>query len=80
MKKFEEEKKEGGFTTVEVQDNFVNKGVIVAMGLEASNNTSFLADVGDVVLFAKYSPDTHEIEVEGEKLKVINKDDVLAII
>lgn len=70
------EKKEG-FTTVDVQDDFVYKGIIVESCLDA-----FKVGVkeGDIVLFAKYSPDTHEIDVEGEKMKVVRWDDVLAVL
>jgi co-chaperonin GroES (HSP10) len=36
--------------------------------------------VGDTVLFAKYSPDTHEIEHEGKKYKVVEVSDILAVL
>lgn len=35
---------------------------------------------GDTILFAKYSPDTHEIEHGGRKLKIVNITDILAIL
>jgi len=72
VSKLEEEKKEG-FQTVEVQDNFVYKGKV-----EQSNSNEI--KVGDIVLFAKYSPDTQEIEHDGQKMKIIKVDDVLAIL
>ena len=76
VEKVEEEKK-GEFQTVQIQDSSTYKGRIkqisvVIPGLEAK--------VGDVVLFAKYSPDTHDIEIEGEKLKFVKINDVLAIL
>ena len=80
VKKLEEEKKEG-FQAVEVQDNFVYKAVIVQL---PKSQPMYLGDqqlaVGDVVMFAKYSPDTHEIELEGVKHKFINVRDLLAVI
>lgn len=83
VRKLPEEKKEG-FQTVDVQDNFVYKGVIYILGDFAGTNDVYdgspIMKVGDVVLFAKYSPDTHEIDVEGEKMKVINVDDVIAVL
>ena len=78
VKRVKEEKKEG-FQTVEVQDNFVNKGEVVMIGYRFDAKYLNL-EVGDIVLFAKYSPDTHEIEHEGEKMKVINSEDVIAIL
>ena len=80
VKKLEEEKKEG-FQAVEVQDNFVYKGVIVQI---PRSQPVYLGDnhlaVGDVVMFAKYSPDTHEIELEGVKHKFVKISDLLAVI
>lgn len=80
VKKLEEEKKEG-FQAVEVQDNFVYKGVIVRI---PKSQPVYLGDdhlaVGDVVMFAKYSPDTHEIELEGVKHKFVKVSDLLAVI
>lgn len=70
-----EEPKQEGFETVSPTDSFLYKGVI-----ELSN---VLGDTplkpGATILFAKYSPDTHEIDVDGEKMKIINVDDILAI-
>jgi len=80
VKKLEEEKKEG-FQVVEVQDNFVYKAVIVQI---PRSQPVYLGDshlaVGDVVLFAKYSPDTHEIELEGVRHKFVKVSDLLAIV
>lgn len=60
VSKVEEEVKEG-FKVVEVQDDFVYKGKVD----ELPSVPVFLSDkqlaIGDVVMFAKYSPDTHEI-------------------
>ena len=82
----EKEVKEG-FQTVEVQDSFVYRGRIVQLG---ENNTypvggtglpippSF--SVGDTIIFAKYSPDTHEFEHEGKKYKSVQISDIIAVL
>lgn len=84
VSRVEEEQKEG-FKTIEVQDNFVYKGRIAMVGDDGYtfSGTSInppLFSVGDVVLFAKYSPDTQEIDHEGKMMKIINQLDVLAIL
>ena len=79
VSKVEEEKKEG-FQTVEVQDSFVNKGKVEQGGEENELSLSNGIKNGDIVLFAKYSPDTQEIEHEGKKMKIIRVEDVLAIL
>lgn len=77
VSKIEEEVKEG-FSTVEVQDSFVYKGKIEQLSLNTSFGTK--VDVGAVVLFAKYSPDTQEVEHEGKKYKIVKVDDILAVL
>lgn len=92
VSKVEEEKKDG-FQAVEVQDSFVNKGKIEQIGVPNMPDSSIamtvpsnagvnhrLYNVGDIVLFAKYSPDTQEIEHEGQKLKVVKVEDVIAVL
>ena len=81
VEKFEEPKTEG-FQTVQVQDNSTFKGVVKYLP-EQDMGTSLQEPrlkVGDVVLFAKYSPDTHDIEEAGEKLKFVKLTDILAIL
>ncbi len=51
-----------GFETVEVQDNFVYKGRVADLPDINVHIGHKQLELGDVVLFAKYSPDTHEIE------------------
>ena len=63
-----------GFEVVETQDDFVYKGKVInkhyaIIGIE----------IDDVITFAKYSPDTHEIEIDGRKLKFVKATDVLAV-
>lgn len=80
VSKVEEEKKEG-FETVEVADSFIYKGKIEQIGdlqLEATALPSF--NVGDIILFAKYSPDTHEANQGEQKLKIISVEDILAVL
>lgn len=70
-----EEVKEG-FNAVDVVDSFINIGKIEMLG--DGCNCGIL--VGNTIMFAKYSPDTQEVELEGKKMKIINVDDILAIL
>ena len=76
-----EEAKAEGFETVEVQDNFVYKGLVVQVGdgVETPERVSPVK-VGDVILYAKYSPDTQEVEDKGVKYKVVLVSDILAVL
>lgn len=76
VSRVEEEKKEG-FQTVEVQDSFVYKGKVEICG---EGMTTDYPNTGDIVLFAKYSPDTQEVEHEGRKMKIISVTDILAVL
>jgi len=80
VERIEEPKKEG-FETVEVQDSSTYKGrvVILPQDVPVYMGNKQVA-VGDTVLFAKYSPDTHEIEHEGKKLKFIKVEDIMALV
>ena len=65
-----------GFEVVETQDDFVYKGKVIAV----SPGITFHAfKVDDIITFAKYSPDTHEIDFEGRKVKFVKATDVLAV-
>ena len=89
----EKEVKEG-FTTVDVQDDFVYKGRVaqvgVQIGVPISSYTATTHTLeggefmeikeGDIIIFAKYSPDTHEIEHEGKKYKSVLISDILAVL
>lgn len=89
VSKIEEEKKDG-FQTVDVQDSFVYKGKVEQIGgigrIEGTQTfTTGVAvgptiTVGDTVVFAKYSPDTQELDHEGAKYKVVKIEDVIAIL
>lgn len=81
--KIPKEKSEG-FETVETQDDFVYRGKVIAVATTnfVTATSSYKIDeikVGDIVLFAKYSPDTHEIDFEGRKVKFVKATDVLAV-
>lgn len=71
---------EGEFKVVEVQDDFIYRGRVKLLGEAPIFMGNKQVTVGDVVLFAKYSPDTHEIEHEGEKLKFVSTADILAVL
>lgn len=80
-----EESKTDGFQTVEVQDSFVYKGKVEQIGddkptLKVGESISGYIQANDIILFAKYSPDTQEIDHEGQKMKIINVDDILAVL
>jgi chaperonin GroES len=58
------------------------KGEVVAIGpgklLENGQRAPMSVQVGDKVMFKKYSPD--EIKVEGEEYLVISEGDIIAIL
>jgi len=69
-----------GFRTVEPTDDFIYKGEVVKLPCDTVYISNRVVSIGDVVLFAKYSPDTIEIDVEGEKMKFVMIADLLAVI
>lgn len=79
VEKFIEEQTDE-FNTVEIQDSFVYKGRII----EVPEVPVFVGNqqlvIGDIVLFAKYSPDTHEVTENGKTVKYVLIDDLLKII
>lgn len=77
--KIEAEKKEG-YQTVDVQNNSTYKGKIVLLPEAPMYVDNRQLVIGDVVLFAKYSPDTHDIEDKGNELKFVSTRDLLAVI
>jgi len=68
VKRLVEEVKEG-FQTVDVEDSFISKGLVTEEG--TPSNLLYRT-----VLFAKYSPDTHDYN----GMKIVNIDDILAIL
>lgn len=73
------EDKKDGFQTVEVQDSFVNKGKIESIGNRAAINYGKepILKEEDIILFAKYSPDTQEID---KNHKIISVEDIIAVL
>ena len=58
------------------------KGKVVAVGpgkvLENGQRASISVEVGQIVIFKKYSPD--EVKVEGQEYLVISESDIIAIL
>lgn len=79
VERVEEEKREG-FETVEVQDNFVCKGKVKYTPDTSVYIGNEVVTKGSIILFAKYSPDTHEQDIEGKKVKFVKTSDILAIL
>lgn len=80
VEKVVEEVKEGEFKVVEIQDSFVYKGKVK---MKPDSQPIYIGDtpvaVGDIVWFAKYSPDTMEVDYEGDKVKLVAVKDLLMI-
>lgn len=66
-----------GYQTVEVQDSSVYKGKVEQIGTEFSLSLDI---VGMTIIFVKHSPDTQEIEYEGQTMKVVLVSDILAVL
>lgn len=80
VSKVEEPKVAGEFETVNVVDSFVYKGRVEQDARLTILNDPVLISAGTVIYFAKYSPDTQDIEEAGKKYKVVRADDILAIV
>lgn len=74
--KLPKEKTEG-FEAVEVEDSSVYSGIVVKLPKRPVYMGNEHVKLGDKVIFAKYSPDTHLITRDGEELKYINTNDLL---
>lgn len=72
--------KQEGFETVVVTDSFNYIGKIVKVPDVPVFVDNFRVGPGTVVMWAKYSPDTHEVDHEGKKLKFVRITDLLAVI
>lgn len=77
-KYYEPEPDGGSFQTVDVQDESTFKGLVKFLPEMPIFLGNTQIAIGDIILFSKYSPDTHEIEHEGQTLKFINTRDLLA--
>lgn len=79
IEKIEEQPKEG-FQTVEIQDSSTYKGRVVYLPEMPVCMGNTFVNIGDIVLFAKYSPDTHEITNDGRTIKFVSTRDLLAVL
>lgn len=77
LKKAKQEQKEG-FQVAEVHDDFIYRGEVYKLPGDSVYISNHVLDVGDTVLFAKYSPTTFEMDIDGEKMKFVHISDLLA--
>lgn len=75
-----EEPKQEGFQTVQVQDSSIFKGKVKFIPEAPIFMGNKQVAPGEIILFAKYSPNTHEVEHEGMKLKFVKSEDILAVL
>lgn len=70
-----------GFEQVQAVDDFVGRGIVVMLGDEVDAvSAAPTFEVGQTVVFAKFSPDTRTIEHEGEEMKSVLVSDIIAIL
>lgn len=75
-----EEKKKEGFKVVEVEDASTYMGIVHALPEIPVYIGNRQLNLGDKIVFAKYSPSTHLIQRDGKELKYILLDDILEVI
>lgn len=80
LEKILEEKKEDEFNVVSVQDSSTFMGKVKILPEIPVFIGNRQVTIGDKVLFAKNSPDTHEVEYEDDKVKFVALEDLLGII
>lgn len=78
IEKIEEENK-NGFQTVETQDSFVYKGRVIELPKESVDIGGHTLKIGDCIMFAKYSPDTHEVIQNNKPIKFVKITDILEV-
>lgn len=76
VEKIEEEKGDG-IQMVEIQDEFIYKAKVKLVPEIPVFVGNTQVEIGNTVIFAKYSPDTHEYQ---KTEKFVRVDDVLAIL
>lgn len=64
-----------GFAEVKAIDDFTCRGIVHGVGDEVELAVS----PGDIVLFAKFSPDTFTVDFDGEDMKSVLVSDIIAI-
>lgn len=85
VKKARQPEQTGDFNAVEPADDFVYKGEVVALPTQPVHVSDSQLKAGDEVLFAKYSPDTFEMDGKdvdpslAGKVKFVKATDILAI-
>lgn len=85
VKKAPQQERAGDFNAVEPADDFVYKGEVVALPSQPVHVSDTTLAIGTKVLFAKYSPDTFEMDskelfaTDIGKLKFVKTTDILAI-
>lgn len=80
VERIEQPKKEGEFEVKSAVDSFMYTGKVVEIP-EAPvymGNTPIV--VGDAIIFAKYSPDTHDSTFDGKPVKFVSTRDILAVL
>lgn len=75
-----EETKDDGFQVVKVEDISTYMGKVNALPEIPVYIGNHQLDIGDTVIFAKYSPNTHLITREGKELKYILIEDLLEVL
>jgi len=67
----------GGFAEVKAIDDFTSNGRIVQVGEDVEHIRLI---EGAEVIFAKFSPDTHTVSIEGKEMKTVAVSDIIAIL
>jgi chaperonin GroES len=78
----EKETKKGGIIIPDSAKEKPMEGIVVALGTgkidEKGNKVAFEVKKGDRVLISKYGGT--EIKLDGKEMKILNSDDILAVI
>lgn len=69
-----------GFQAVQVQDSSIYKGKVTDVPEAPIFMGNEHVGIGDIILFAKYSPDTHDVEEGGKKMKFVKTTDILCVL
>lgn len=78
VSKIDKEVKEG-FQEVEIEDASIYQGKVYALPEIPVYIGNHQLEIGDKVIFVKYSPTTHLIQRDGQELKYILIDDLLEV-
>lgn len=72
--------KQEGFQTIKVEDVSTYTGIVHDLPDTPVHLDNHQLAKGDTVIFAKYSPDTHLIQRDGQEMKYIAVQDLLEVI